>query len=337
MPKAKVNAKSGWKDWVKLLITVLIGIVLGAGVDLAVRPTNTEEVIEIEATTTLELAEEQVEATVVNEEGQEEIVDIPTVEAVDGNQLAEECGEGEECGQGWYVDTSTPQAFRDAVYGLCVDTDGHYGSQCWDLANLFWQNYAGRTLSTCGTGAAKGTLNCYEYNAGSEFEMVWDANSLQAGDIVVFTNGQFGHIGMAMGASNNGYISLLGTNQGGASCAGGGSSANIINISLKNFGGAFRPRSFIKPVEPKPEPVIPITGCEDWNVEQGHTMSLVMLTCEGTVVYGEAMDNYAKSYISQEYMPDKSVYWGWTHGPGIGMWAGDYLIHDISGTHVDPE
>ena len=309
---------------------LLLGGAAGAGITIAVRPTENK----IEVSYQMELSEDQTQKAVVEEDGVQSEVEVVTVDSIDDKQRVENC-EG-ECGRGWYVDTSSPEKFKEAIYGQCIDTDGHYGSQCWDGMNLFWQNYAGRTLSTCGTGAAKGTLDCWQYNAGEEFEMVWDANALQLGDIVVFTNGVFGHIGMAMGPSTDGFITLLGNNQGGTACEGGGSAANIINISLKNFGGAFRPRSFIKPA-PAPEPAIPITGCLDWNVKQGHTMSLVMLTCEGTVVYGEAMDNYAKSYVSQIYMPDKSVYWGWNHGTGVGMWVGDYLIHDISGTHVDSE
>lgn len=325
--KAKANLKSGWKEWLKVIIIAVLGILCGAGVDLAVRPTTTEEVVEIEANTTLELSQEQQEATVTDENGNEQTVDVPTVEAVDGGQLADECEEGEECGKGWYVDTSTPQAFRDAVYGQCIDTDGHYGSQCWDLANLFWQNYAGRTLSTCGTGAAKGTLNCYEQNAGSEFEMIWDKTQLQAGDIVVFTNGQWGHIGMAMGSYNNGYISLLGTNQGGTACAGGGSTANIINISLANFGGAFRPKSYI--VTPEVDPVIPVTGCVEWAVKRGDTMSKIMMECEGTIQYGEIMNQYADSWYSRIVKPGQSVYEGWQSESGVGLYENDWIDHKV--------
>ena len=121
--------------------------------------------------------------------------------------------------------------------------------------DAFWVNYARRTLLTCGTGAAKGTIadGCWQKNAGNDFVMIWDAKKIQAGDIAVFSTGQWGHIGMAMGDYNNGYFTLLGQNQGGNACPGGGSSTNIINISSRDFIGAFRPKIYIKP-EPKPEP-----------------------------------------------------------------------------------
>lgn len=324
MPKTTINLKK--IDWQKVIIfvaTLIVGLLGGGAIMVAINPSEGEITIE---SNKLELSEEQVPAIIETDEGTIE-ADVPTVEAVDNAEAVEECGEGEECGQGWWVDTSTPQTFSNATYGQCVDTDGHYGSQCWDLGNLFWQNYAGRTLSTCGTGAAKGTLNCYEYNAGSEFEMVWDSNSLQAGDWVIFTNGQYGHIGMAMGDSNNGYIALLGTNQGGKACSGGGSTANIINISLKNFGGAFRPKSYIK-VEPV-APEIPLTGCVDWNVEKGDTMIGIGITCENVVMNNDQVNEYAKTWISQKYNKGNSVYYGWTHGSGYGLYAGDYLLHNL--------
>lgn len=237
------------KKWLIPILAVVILLLGGAGV---VTLTKNEDG-SVTMTASIEYSNEELPAVIETEDGEMELIEAPTVESVDQANEIKECGEGEECGRGWYVDTSSPQAFKDATYGLCVDTDGHFGSQCWDEANLFWQNYAGRPLSTCGTGAAKGTLKCYEHNAGSEFTMVWNSNDIQAGDFVVFNNGVYGHIGMALGGVHNGYVALLGANQGGASCPGGGSTVNIINISVNHFGGAFRPNIYIKP-EPKPTP-----------------------------------------------------------------------------------
>ena len=325
MSKVSFKDKLDWKGILSIIISVLIGILGGYGFSLTIfQDPETKEII-VE-TNNIELSEDQTRATLIeNENGDIEEIETVTVEAVENNQSVVECGEDEECGQGWYVDTSSPQAFKNAVYNSCVDTDGYYGSQCWDLGNLFWQNYAGRALSTCGTGAAKGTWNCKEQNAGDEFELIADPTALQAGDWIIFTNGTYGHIGMAMGSYNDGYIALLGTNQGGSSCSGGGSSANIINISLKNFGGAFRPKSYIAKTEP--ESVIPISGCVKWHVEHGDTMSKIMLECENTIVYGEAMNNYAKSWYSLVYKPGQSVYDGWHSKSGVGLYAGDDIEH----------
>lgn len=320
---------------IKTLIPVVVALLAGFGINVAISQTEDGKT-KIEVSATIELAETQVPATIETEDGEIEIVELPTVEAVDSGNITglTDCAEGEdECGLGtyYYAPTDTPTNFKNYTLGGCWNTDGAYGAQCWDLGDLFWQNYAGRRLSTCGTGAAKGTWegDCKYTNAGNEFELITDPTKLQAGDWVVFNNGTWGHIGMALGGYTNGYVSLLGQNQGGGYCDGGGSSANIINISLKNFSGAFRPKAYIVPdPEPEPEPIIPISGCADWDVKKGDTMSGIMLTCENVVVYGEAMNRYADSWISQIYNKGHSVYYGWTHG-GVGLFAGDYITHEM--------
>lgn len=320
----------------KLFILVgilLFGGVAGASIDLAVRPTQDGDIV-AEATFAIELSDEQIPATIETAEGEIEVLEAPTVESVEGNQLVNECPEGEEeCGQGRYIyaPTETPQAFKDYTLGTCWDVDSAYGAQCWDLGALFWMNYTkdGRSLSTCGTGAAKGAWNCKEQNAGDDFELIYDSTQLQAGDWVIFGSGQYGHVGMALGGYNNGYVALLGQNQGGSACAGGGSATNIINISLKSFVGAFRPKSYIKPnPAPTPEP-LPVSGCVEWGVERGDTMSKIMLECEKTVVYGEAMDAYAKTWFSRNVKPGQSVYDGWQSATGVGLYAGDWIDHRI--------
>lgn len=258
------------------LLLFTLAICAGVGINIKI---NQDE-IHVEApnvgsgteeTNTIEYADDQIPANI--EIGQGEVIEtteydnqeIKTVEFVDNNtpvvnEETEECTEGEECGRGAYypsIDISTPQAFLSQTLGGCYDIDGHYNEQCWDYGALFFLNYTGRTLYTCGSGSAKGTIadGCWQKNAGSEFTMIWDARELQAGDWVVFNNGTFGHIGMAMGTYNNGYITLAGQNQGGGLCEGStlGGRVNLINISLKYFAGAFRPNIYIKP-EPEPEP-----------------------------------------------------------------------------------
>lgn len=315
------------KKYFGLVVVIILALLSGAGIDFAVRPTENGE-FTIETSFSLHLSDIQKPALIETEEG-EEIVDenIVTVEEVSGNQIAVECEEGEECGQGAfiYAPTETPTAFKDYTLGQCWNTDGYYGSQCWDLADMFWQNYTGRNFSTCGTGAVKGGWDCKEYNAGTEFEIITDKTALQAGDWIVFSSGKYGHIGMALGSYNNGYVSLLGQNQGGTPCEGGGSATNIININLNSFLGAFRPKSYIKP-EPTPTP-LPISKCVQWHVLAGDTMSKIMLECEGTVVYGEAMNAYAKTWYSLIFNKGKSVYDGWTSGSGVGLFIDDDIEH----------
>lgn len=310
------------------LIGIASGTFAGAKVfsshDVDVK-TNTEVVLDDYK---IELSVTPVDTLIETEDGNIEIEQYPTVEAIDGGNVS--CDGEQECGLGTYIyaPTETYTQFKDYTLGKCFNTDGYYGSQCWDLGDLFWQNYAGRNLSTCGTGGAKGAWDCKEYNAGEQFDLIYDKTQLQAGDWVIFHNGQYGHVGMALGGYNNGYVALLGQNQGGSWCEGGGSSTNIINISLKDFSGAFRPKTY-KKVEPtpSPDPVIPISGCDIWNVQEGDTMSGIMLACENIVVYGEAMDNYAKSWYSLKVKPNQSVYDGWNSPTGVGLYAGDDIEH----------
>lgn len=313
------------KKYLGLVVVIILALFSGAGIDFAIRPTENGE-LTIETSFSLHLSDVQQPALIETEEGEEvELDNIVTIEEVAGNQIA--CEEDEECGQGSYVyaPTETPTAFKDYTLGYCWNTDGHYGSQCWDLADMFWQNYAGRNFSTCGTGGAKGSWNCKEYNAGEEFELIYNKEDLQLGDWVIFSSGTYGHVGMALGSYNNGYVTLLGQNQGGTPCEGGGSATNIININLASFVGAFRPKSYIKP-EPTPTP-LPISNCVNWHVLQGDTMSKIMLECEGTVVYGEPMNDYAKTWYSLVMNKGKSVYEGWTSGTGVGLFIDDDLEH----------
>lgn len=317
------------KKLLGLVIVIILALLSGAGIDFAVRPTENGE-FTIETSFSLHLSDIQKPALIETEEG-EEIVDenIVTVEEVSGNQLLQECDNLDECGLGAYIyaPTETPTAFKDYMLGRCENFDNFAGSQCVDLSAIFWMNYTndGRIFSTCGTGMAKGAWNCKEYNAGNDFELIYNKEDIQLGDWIIFSSGQYGHVGMAMGSYNNGYVSLLGMNQGGTPCEGGGSATNIININLNSFLGAFRPKSYIKP-EPEPTP-IPVSNCVYWHVLAGDTMSKIMLECEGTVVYGKAMDDYAKTWYSLVINKGKSVYDGWTSGSGVGLFVDDDLEH----------
>ena len=283
----------------------------------------------------IEYADEQEPAIITEESGQGaiETSEIPTVEAVESSGPVtevnnESCPEGEECGMGAYVptlDISSPQAFANQTLGLCIDVDNFAGAQCWDEMAAFFINYTGHTLYTCGTGAAKGTIadGCWQQNAGDQFTMIWNASEIQAGDIAVYSTGQWGHIGMAMGDYNNGYFTLLGQNQGGAACPGGGAAGNIINLSTRDFIGAFRPNIYIKPA-PAPEPE-PADQCEVWNVQAGDTLGKIMLACTGEVKWGEAMNNYAQHWYSTTFQRFLTVYDGWASPTHYGLFAGDTI------------
>ncbi len=159
-------------------------------------------------------------------------------------------------GRGVYysVPHDSYENFRNAVNGNGYDIDGSWGAQCYDGAGLLWMQL-GLWLSTGGTGAAKGCwLNARDENAGNNFELIYDKGQVQRGDVVVFSCGEFGHIGFADEDFNGGsYIRLLGQNQGGTAYPGGGSNFNVINMGMSTFIGAFRYKAW-KKVEPAPQP-----------------------------------------------------------------------------------
>ncbi len=229
------------KKTVAIVLILVAGILAGGCATLTLEKTDGNYKITLETGATVELAEEQTDAVLIGDDGEEDIVEIPTVETVDGGEITDE-----ENGQGAWHDTSTWQNYKNSV-GLKNCIQNAYGGQCFALANDFWTNYTGRALSSCGTGAAKGTTNCWEYNAGNDFVMIWDKTQILAGDWVVFSGGTWGHIGMAVGNYNNGYVALFGQNQGGERCSLGGGATNIINKSTNDFIGAFRPKTYIVP------------------------------------------------------------------------------------------
>lgn len=145
-------------------------------------------------------------------------------------------------------------AFRAAVLGKGYDIDGYYGFQCWDGAALLWQQL-GLSLIT-GNGCASGCWTLKkDVNKYGEFELITDKTKIKKGDVLVFSTGQYGHIGFAdADYSNPNSIALLGQNQGGSpKGAAGGAGFNVINMSLATFLGAFRYKGW-KTTTPTPAP-----------------------------------------------------------------------------------
>ena len=219
--------------------------------------------VEAKLETTYKISDTPVPAFLQNDKG--ELIEddtIPTMEEVDGGQFKDKdtgvsTSEGEYHDLGWAeeFDTSTPDAFKDATLGRCIVANNFYGAQCVSLARVFWWSYADRDISTCDTGMAKGMMNCAEQNAGDEF-LVYNSdakNQIQAGDWLVFNGGKYGHVGMALAPVANGYVTLLGENQGGRACEAGGSATNIININIKNLIGYYRPKAYVKPAPKSPD------------------------------------------------------------------------------------
>ena len=319
--KSKKNSK---KQILPLLVAVIVAVIAGLtglGVNLSLYPSGEGYTAEIE------LAPEQIPAEIEDDRG--EVIEtneidgeeIKTVEEVDGGLFEDETtgisileGDYEDLGAAIETfDTSTPEAFRNATLGKCVYANNKWGAQCVSLSRSFWLSYAGRDVSTCGTGMAKGMMNCAEQNAGNDFEIYWadSKNNIQSGDWLVVDGGQYGHVGMALGPVNNGYVALLGENQGGRACEGGGAATNIINISIKNLIGYYRPKAYIKPApepEPTPEPT-PEDGKVTYSYVKGDCFSRVLVKldldeghlwgADGTVAY------YTQQLVEQDVLDAK--------------------------------
>ena len=265
--KKKATKKSHKFSKFNLSLYFILGFLclalIGIGVTIKINSETGEVIIN-----PVTYSEEQIPAFIEDDKGEViEIEGIPTVEEVDGG-LFEDKDTGLSTAEGDYEDlgwsetfnVSSPEAFKNDTLNKCIVANNKWGAQCVSLARVFWWSYADRDVSTCGTGMAKGMMECSEQNAGDEFKVFWseDYSQIQAGDWLVFTGGQYGHVGMALGSVNKGYVTLLGENQGGTACPEGGSATNIINISIKNLIGFYRPKAYIKP--PKPTPVVPDTG-----------------------------------------------------------------------------
>lgn len=265
IPKEKVrkNPKSAIISCIILLIGSIILGYFNVQLNVQLSDMENQEQIEviIDTGSKIELAKNQeIETILETEDGELEVESLPVVDMVDGGEIQIE-DESLDFGKGEFYPFDTPQEFKDATLGKCIDLDQKHGAQCVDLSNAFWKEYTNRWITTCGTGTARGIWDCKDENAGKEFKLIENAKDIKTGDWIIFDGGAYGHVGMALGKPNKGYVSLLGENQGGTSCAGGGSATNIINISLKTFKGAFRPKIYDLPKVPdtgivKPESAI---------------------------------------------------------------------------------
>lgn len=298
------------------IVLAIVGAITGASVNINIENEKYNA--------SIKYSEEPQPAYVEDDKGeivQEEA--IPTVEEVDGGKFEDETtgvstveGEYEDLGWSEWYPTETPQAFRNATLGKCIIANNYYGAQCVSLSRVFWWSYANRDVSTCGTGMAKGMMNCAAQNAGNDFDVYWkdSAWKIQAGDWLIFDGGQYGHVGMALGGVTNGYVALLGENQGGSACQGGGAATNIINISIKNLIGFYRPKAYNKPTPaptPAPAPApIPTPAKElTYTYKKGDYFSkvLVKLGLDEKKLWGEngTVKYYTKQLVEQNVLDSR--------------------------------
>ena len=91
--KVQKSHRFDFQKVIKWLIPIVISILAGYGFNFVIRPTEDGKTI-LEASFSIELADKQLPALITNLSGEtEELPDVVTVDSIDGNQLAEECGE----------------------------------------------------------------------------------------------------------------------------------------------------------------------------------------------------------------------------------------------------
>ena len=88
---SKINLHNiNWKAVVAFIATLFIGIAAGSGIALNLTP---EGEVTIETNYAIELAEEQVPTVIETSDGEVEVIEAPTVESIDGDQLIDESGD----------------------------------------------------------------------------------------------------------------------------------------------------------------------------------------------------------------------------------------------------
>lgn len=133
----------------------------------------------------------------------------------------------------------TPQDFLNQFpVGTAIDVDGVYGAQCYDYINAFWMGQVNRYVQS--NDDARGIWAMRTVNAGTEFDLITDFNSLEFGDWAIWADGEFGHGGMVGASPSGGKVLLYGQNQGGIPWGDGGAAISTFNASSSGFAGAFR-------------------------------------------------------------------------------------------------
>ena len=143
-----------------------------------------------------------------------------------------------------YGTWSSMAAFQSTYpLGSAIDVDGAYGAQCWDYASAFWWGQVNRGFATGGDNARGTWTRAREVNAGTEFDLIASWAALQPGDWIVWGNGQYGHVAMAVGYPSGNTIRVW--NQNGASGDAWPTGGKVVALDTcyqAGFLGAFRYR-----------------------------------------------------------------------------------------------
>lgn len=88
--------------------------------------------------------------------------------------------------------------------------------------------------------------------------------------------------------------------------------------------GSYEPEPEPTPPAPDPAPEPAVSTCDRWTLQWGDTLGGIMLACEGKVEWGEAMRQYASSWVDES--TGASVLDGWSTYPGVGLHSGHTIV-----------
>ena len=146
------------------------------------------------------------------------------------------------------VDYSTFDNFISSTLG---DTIGD--GECWAYINLIWSHLGGRYYtyppsdpSSTNHGVKWGWINTEARNANTipGIIQVPNLNDVKRGDIIVISQGTYGHAGFSNGTVNNGRLDVYSQNWNYRY-------VTLDNISMSTFVGAFRYTAW-NPTPPTP-------------------------------------------------------------------------------------
>jgi uncharacterized protein YukE len=95
--------------------------------------------------------------------------------------------------------------------GKFIDPDHSYGAQCFDVFRQYSNQVVGANGSIATDSmAASDIYNHYDSNGVSQYydKIAYGQGQPQAGDIVVYSSGQYGHVALVTGVDGNNYSVL---------------------------------------------------------------------------------------------------------------------------------
>lgn len=155
------------------------------------------------------------------------------------------------------VNITSYDTFKAEVNGNGWDVDGLYGAQCVDGFMLLNYNLGYPSpYAWSGSNNAKGMWTdpvSRARNASDKYDLIYNLSDVKRGDMIIVDIWNDGHNAFADEDYNGQtYLNCLGQNQYGETFPTGGACFNIYPISVSNFLGAFRLKTWTPPVPPTP-------------------------------------------------------------------------------------